>query len=98
MSSSPKPPPQIVRNTIPKASSTGNPNSIAAQYARAKALQDARDAKDKEKVEGLLRDAGLGDGSAGGKTKSVVERLGEMKGGRWKREWVWVGAFFVWIL
>ncbi|KAG4430062.1 hypothetical protein IFR05_014452 [Cadophora sp. M221] len=105
MSSSPKlPPPQIARNTIPKASSTGNPNSIAAQYARAKALQDARDAKDREKVEGLLRDAGLGDGSGGaggigigGKKKSVVERLGEMKGGRWKREWVWVGAFFAWI-
>jgi len=106
--SSPKPPPKpestvphTVRNTIPLPSSTGNPNSIAAQYARAKALQDARDQKDREKVAGLLKDAGLGDGTAGGgvlgKKKSVVERLSERKVVRWKGEWSWVAAFFCWV-
>lgn len=107
--SSPKPPPKpestvphTVRNTIPLPSLTGNPNSIAAQYARAKALQDARDQKDREKVAGLLKDAGLGDGTAGGgvlgKKKSVVERLSERKVVRWKGEWSWVAAFFCWVL
>lgn len=106
-STSPKPPKppalskppstHTVRNTTPKPLPNSNPNSIAAQYARAKALQDAVDRQDREKVEGMLRDAGIGDGGFG-KKKSVKERLAERKCERWKKEWTWVGAFFAWVM
>ncbi len=82
-----------VRNTIPRPSPNGNPNSVAAQYARAKALHDARDAKEKEKVRGIMEEAGLG-----GKKKTVVERFNERKRGRFAREWIWVVGFFCWVL
>ncbi|CZT05873.1 probable GPI ethanolamine phosphate transferase 3 [Rhynchosporium agropyri] len=99
--SSPSPQPPRIRNTVPKPSPNGNPNSIAAQYARAKAVHDARELKDREKVAALLNEAGIGsDGAgigAGGRKKSVVERLGERKAQRWAREWTWVAAFFVWV-
>lgn len=70
----------------------GNQTSIAAQYARAKALQDAADAK---RVNRMLADGGL---NAQGKPKSPVERLNERKAGEFQREWGWVVGFFVWLL
>lgn len=79
----------------PKAAPGIDANSTAAQYARAKSHRDAkgaRDAKEKEKMLGLMRDAGLKD------PKTVVERLNERKRGRFEREWLWVMAFFTWIL
>jgi phosphatidylinositol glycan class O len=92
--SSPEPSlnPSSVRASVPKAA-PGSYNSIAAQYARAKA---AKDAEDKAKVDGIMKRNGL-SGNGNGK-KSAVERLNELKGDRFKREWRWVLGFFAWLL
>ena len=70
-----------VRASVPKAV-PGSHNSIAAQYARAKA---AKDAEEKAKVDGIMKRNGL-SGNGNGK-KSAIERLNEVKGDRFKREW-----------
>jgi hypothetical protein len=36
-------------------------------------------------------------GNGNGK-KSAIERLNEVKGDKFKREWAWVVGFFVWLL
>jgi phosphatidylinositol glycan class O len=92
--SSPEPSPKAssVRASVPKAA-PGSYNSIAAQYARAKA---AKDAEDKAKVDGIMKRNGL-SGIGNGK-KSAIERLNELKGDRFKREWAWVMGFFMWLL
>jgi phosphatidylinositol glycan class O len=88
----PSPKPSSVRSSVPKAV-PGSYNSIAAQYARAKA---AKDAEDKAKVDGIMKDNGL-SGNGNGKM-SAIETLNEIKGARFKREWGWVVGFFVWLL
>ena len=82
----------MVQTSVPKPA-PGNYNSIAAQYARAKA---AKDAEDKNKVEGIMKDSGILDRR--GKPKNAAERLNEFKAGKFTRNWAWVMAFFVWIL
>lgn len=82
----------MVQTPIPKPA-PGNYNSIAAQYARAKA---AKDAEDKNKVDGVLKDNGILDQT--GKPKSVAQRLNEFRAGRFTRDWSWVVGFFVWLL
>ncbi len=82
----------MVQAPVPKAV-PGNYNSIAAQYARAKA---AKDAEDKKKVDGLLRDNGILDRT--GKPKISSERLNEFKSTRFTKDWGWVVGFFVWLL
>src|SRR5271155_2554073 len=77
----------MVEATIPKAA-PGSYNSIAAQYARAKAIKDAEDA---------AKDKGMGPESKG-KSKTAIERLNERKAGRFSREWGWVVGVFVWLL
>ncbi|CAL3966038.1 hypothetical protein PZA11_002822 [Diplocarpon coronariae] len=89
----PSPSPSV-RTTNPLPSPAGNPNSVAAQYARAKALQAARDARDEKKVKAMMDEAGLG---GLGTKKTVVERLNERKRARFAREWFWVAAFFGWV-
>ena len=91
--SSPKPSPKAstVRASVPKAA-PGSYNSIAAQYARVKATKDA---EDMAKVDGIMKRNGL---SGNGNGKSAIERLNELKGDRFKREWGWVMGFFVWLL
>jgi phosphatidylinositol glycan class O len=76
----------MVQTPIPKPA-PGNYNSIAAQYARAKA---AKDAEGKKKVDGIL--------DSRGKPKNVAERLNEFKAGRFTKDWGWVVGFFVWLL
>ena len=73
----------MVETKIPKAV-PGNYDSIAAQYARAKAIKDAEDAAKLAKK--------------GGKEKTPLERLNEWKRGRFGREWWWVLGAFVWFL
>lgn len=78
--------------TTPKAV-PGNTNSIAAQYARAKAAEDER----------LRRKSGGGRNGGGelnreGNVKSPLVRLNEWKAGRFGTEWVWVWGFFGWLL
>ena len=82
----------MVQNPVPKPA-PGNSNSIAAQYARAKA---AKDAEDKKKVDGVLKDNGILERK--GKPKNVAERLNEFKAGRFTKDWGWVVGFFVWLL
>ena len=82
----------MVQNIIPKPA-PGNYNSIAAQYARAKA---AKDAEDKKKVDGILKDNGILDRR--GKPKNVTERLNDFKAGRFTKDWGWLVGFFAWIL
>ena len=77
---------------IPKPA-PGNHDSIAAQYARARA---ARDAEDKKKVDGILKDNGILNRRE--KPKNVAEKLNEFKAGRFEKDWSWVVEFFVWIL
>jgi phosphatidylinositol glycan class O len=81
----------MVAPSVPKPA-PGSVNSIAAQYARAKALKDAEDAA---KVEGMLKERGL---DMHKKAKSPVERLNEKKAYNFRREWVWVVGFFTWLL
>jgi phosphatidylinositol glycan class O len=82
----------MVQTVVPKPA-PGNYNSIAAQYARAKA---AKDAEDKKKVDGIMKDHGMLDKR--GKPKNVAERLNEFKAGRFTKDWGWVVGFFVWLL
>jgi phosphatidylinositol glycan class O len=79
----------MVQATVPKAV-PGNYNSIAAQYARAKAIKDAEDAA---KAKGDILEL-----NRAGKPKSTMERLNDRKAGRFRREWNWVVGFFVWVL
>lgn len=80
----------MVESSIPKAV-PGNYNSIAAQYERAKAIQDADAERRKELRERQALDKN-------GKPKSVMQRLNEKKAGRFKREWFWIVGFFGWLL
>jgi len=82
----------MVQTSVPKPA-PGNYNSIAAQYARAKA---AKDAEDKTKVDGIMRDSGILD--IRGKPKNAAERLNEYKAERFTKDWAWVVGFFVWML
>ncbi|KAF8859669.1 hypothetical protein BDZ45DRAFT_742240 [Acephala macrosclerotiorum] len=85
---------KTVAPTVPKAV-PGNTNSIAAQYARAKA---AKDAADERKARGLKSSGGGGGLDSRGRVKSPVVGLNEWKAGRFGREWVWVWGFFGWLL
>jgi len=77
---------------IPKAV-PGNTNSIAAQYARAKALKDAEDERKAKGGKGVRVSF-----DRNGRVKSPVVLLGEWKAGRFGREWVWGWMFFGWLL
>jgi phosphatidylinositol glycan class O len=76
----------MVQTPIPKPA-PGSQNSIAAQYARAKAAQDAADAA---KVKGIM--------GAVAKPKTPIQKLNEGREAKFKREWGWVVGFFVWLL
>jgi phosphatidylinositol glycan class O len=81
----------MVEPSVPKPA-PGDQNSIAAQYARAKAAKDAADAK---KVQGMMAERGL---DMHRKPKNAVELLNEKKAENFKREWGWMVGFFVWLL
>jgi phosphatidylinositol glycan class O len=81
----------MVEAPVPKPA-PGNHDSIAAQYARAKAI---RDAEDSNKVKKIMAERGLGPN---GKPKTTMERLNETKASNFKREWGWVVGFFAWLL
>ena len=81
----------MVEPSVPKAV-PGAYNSIAAQYARAKAIQDAED----EQTARQIRESQALNKR--GKPKSTMERLNEKKEERFKREWIWVVVFFLWLL
>ncbi len=81
----------IARHAVPKAA-PGDQTSIAAQYARAKARQDA---EDQSNVKKILADHGIG---GKGEKKSTIERLNERKAARFRAEWIWVVGFFLWLL
>jgi phosphatidylinositol glycan class O len=81
----------MVEPSVPKPA-PGNVNSIAAQYARAKANKDAQDAR---KVKSILADKGL---NMRKKPKNAVERLNEVKADGFKTGWSWMVGFFVWML
>jgi phosphatidylinositol glycan class O len=83
-----------VRASVPKAA-PGDYHSIAAQYARAKALKDE---EDRARVEGGKGKSRAEELSAGGEPKTVLEKLNERKAKRFWVEWYWVVAFFVWLL
>lgn len=69
--------------SIPKPVA-GNYNSIAAQYARAKAAKDAAEAG---KAKAIQKPA-----------KPWSEQLNERKASKFKNGWNWVVGFFVWLL
>jgi phosphatidylinositol glycan class O len=75
----------MVKPTIPKPA-PGSNNSIAAQYARAKALRDAEESQ-KERA-----------GKSGKQEKSTADRLNDVKKERFLSEWNWVLGAFVWFL
>lgn len=77
----------MVQTQVPKPV-PGSYNSIAAQYARAKAAKGAEDAA---RVQGLL-------GQVNRKPKSAVEKLNERREKRFLSDWGWVVGFFVWLL
>ena len=81
----------MVSPSVPKPV-PGNVSSIAAQYARAKALKDA---EDEAKVKGILKERGLDRPK---KLWNPVEALNENKAGHFKKEWGWVVGVFIWLL
>lgn len=97
-------PPKIAQPIIPKAApGPGSYNSVAAQYARAKA---ERERVDEKSVAGILGRLGLGGGEGRGrgegkekeKEKGAFESLNDEKERRFKGEWGWVVGFWVWLL
>lgn len=85
---------KVYEPVIPKAA-PGNYNSIAAQYARAKAAKEKEEREREERnVGGILTGFGLG----GGDGKGTFERLNEVKELRFRGEWGWVLGFWVWLL
>jgi phosphatidylinositol glycan class O len=101
----PPPAPKVFQPVIPKAA-PGSYNSIAAQYARAKA---AKEKEDERKVGGIMASFGLGGGEVGaadgrgatgsdGKGRGAFERLNQAKEERFREEWAWVLGFWVWLL
>jgi GPI ethanolamine phosphate transferase 3 subunit O len=99
MADPPSQQPKVFQPVIPKAA-PGNYNSIAAQYARAKA---AKEKEDEKKVGGILAGFGLGGGDDEGRRgkkegKGAFERLNEEKERRFRGEWGWVVGFWVWLL
>jgi phosphatidylinositol glycan class O len=77
----------MVKPTVPKpAPGPQSYNSIAAQYARAKALKDAEDS------------AKLAAGGSVKQQKSTADRLNDVKKDRFMGEWLWVLGAFVWFL
>lgn len=73
-----------------------SPNSSAAQQqSRAKALRDARNAKEEKMVKQMLENAGVVEKD---RKQTVIERLNERKRARFVGEWVWVVSFFCWVL
>jgi phosphatidylinositol glycan class O len=81
----------MVAPSVPKPV-PGNVDSIAAQYARAKAVKDAEDAA---KVKDILKQRGL---DMRQKPKNSVELLNEKKGDFFRTEWGWVVGVFTWLL
>ena len=77
----------MVETRVPKPA-PGSYNSIAAQYARAKAAKDAEDAA---KVQGLM-------GQLDRRPKTAVEKLNEGRERKFNADWGWVVGFFVWLL
>ncbi|RDW89299.1 hypothetical protein BP6252_01331 [Coleophoma cylindrospora] len=72
----------------------GDNNSIAAQYARAKA---AKEAADRKKVEAIMKENGLAPQEDKIPQKTTLQKLYEHKAGAFKREWCWVVGFFAWL-
>jgi phosphatidylinositol glycan class O len=83
-----------VKAPVPKAA-PGDYNSIAAQYARAKALKDE---EDRARLEGGKGKSKAEELRASGKPKTILEKLNEGKAKRFRVEWYWVVVFFVWLL
>jgi GPI ethanolamine phosphate transferase 3 subunit O len=98
---------KVYEPVIPKAA-PGNYNSIAAQYARAKAAKEQEEREREEKNFGdILTSFGLGGGEGKGREgsgkgkgngKGAFERLNEVKELRFRGEWGWVVGFWVWLL
>jgi GPI ethanolamine phosphate transferase 3 subunit O len=95
-------PPKVFKPVIPKPA-PGNHDSIAAQYARAKAAKaKADEERERNDVGGILSAFGLGESNGirrrGKVEKGAFERLNDVKEGRFRREWSWVVGFWVWLL
>lgn len=79
----------MVQPTVPKpAPGPESYNSVAGQYARAKAIKDRDD---------RIRDFKKGIADAK-REKGDLERLSERKSHRFLKEWNWVLGAFVWFL
>jgi phosphatidylinositol glycan class O len=95
-------PPKSTKAAAPAASDpvakAGDYKSIAAQYAKAKAL------KDKEDAEKARRDilSGKVPAGAGGPLMTAGDRVkaetGKRKVGEFKKAWSWGMGFWIWLL
>jgi hypothetical protein len=79
----PDEPPAPPADPIAKA---GDYKSIAAQYAKAKALKEKEDA------------ASRTQGDANAKVAKEVEKLNKGKEGLFKESWNWAIAFYIWLM
>jgi phosphatidylinositol glycan class O len=92
MAGSKSPPTGIGAPTVPKAASGPNSyNSVAAQYARAKAAKDAEEQAKLGGNNGAVQKTGKAE-------QSTMERLNARKKRKFQREWIWVAAMFCWFL
>jgi hypothetical protein len=74
----------------------GNYKSIAAQYAKAKAIKEREGAEARKKLGGV----GVVNGQARGKDRALTdeERVNKRQEAVFKRAWNWNVGFFVWLL
>lgn len=80
----------------------GDYKSIAAQYARAKALKEKEDAaakraRDEKTVEKILSANGI-EVSQGDAQRKAIDRINERKTKDFKTAWNWTAAIFTWFL
>lgn len=74
----------------------GDYKSIAAQYAKAKAIKEKEDAEARKKPGGV----GVVNGQVRGKDRALTdaERINKRQEAVFKRAWNWNVGFFVWLL
>ncbi len=90
-----KEPPALTSPVEDPVAKAGDYKSIAAQYARAKALKEKEDAAAAKKA--ALNGQGKRAGAAKGQMTDA-EGINKRKEGAFKNSWNWAVGFFVWLL
>src|ERR1700730_4287784 len=85
-----------IQHATDPVAKAGDYKSIAAQYAKAKALKEKEDAVAKKEAVGVMNGQSSGGNTAKG-PMTDAERLNKGKEGLFKKSWVSSMGFFVWL-